>query len=116
MRARVLVVDDDVAVRTLLSVVLDDDSWDVVVAGTVEEALALVHDGGITVVVLDRHLVDADGIELLEDLGQASETGTIPVILISARAEPIPAPSGRVGAAWPRSDPSGPEGRQACRR
>ena len=87
MRARVLVVDDDVAVRTLLSVVLDDDSWDVVVAGTVEEALALVHDGGITVVVLDRHLVDADGIELLEDLGQASETGTIPVILISARAD-----------------------------
>ncbi|WP_108666263.1 EAL domain-containing protein [Euzebya rosea] len=87
IHARVLVVDDDVAVRTLLSVVLADDSWDVVVAGTIEEALAIVHDGGITVVVLDRHLVDADGIELLEDLGRATETGTIPVILISARAD-----------------------------
>ena len=46
MRARVLVVDDDVAVRTLLSVVLADDSWDVVVASTIEEALRIVHDGG----------------------------------------------------------------------
>ena len=64
-KKRVLVVDDDAAVRKLLTRVVELEGYDCVAAGNGEEALALVECGGFDLLVADKNLPGMDGIELV---------------------------------------------------
>lgn len=77
-RIRLLVVDDDEGIRTLLEVTisLDDRFFLVGSAGNGEDALAMLRgltdDARPDVVLLDVTLPDRDGIELVSDVHEAS--------------------------------------------
>jgi len=66
----VLVVDDDASLRLLCRVNLELDGFRVVEAGSVAEAAALLAAGEFDAVLLDLHLGDGDGRDLLASLGE----------------------------------------------
>ena len=66
--ARVLVVDDDKAVRAALRVNLEKAGLDVRLASTAEEGLQLLHDSPVDIVLTDVKMPGASGIELLQEV------------------------------------------------
>jgi len=65
--SRVLVIDDDAAVRQLVSAVLELNGHDVVAAGSADEGLALLDDS-IEVVVSDLVMPGKSGLQVLEQV------------------------------------------------
>ena len=87
MARRVLVVDDEREIRTVLRAYLEAEGHVVLEAGTGAEALrrALATDGSAPdLVLLDIGLPDLDGLEVLRTLRRSSD---VYVILVTARAE-----------------------------
>lgn len=77
----ILVVDDEPAIRRLLSTSLHRADYRVIEAGTAREALASVHIDKPDAVMLDLGLPDRDGLELIPLIKPAG----IAVLVISAR-------------------------------
>ena len=84
MTARVLVVDDEPGIRTLLREYLRADGHEVVEAASGAEALACFAEQPVDLVLLDIGLPDMDGLEVLRTLRRTSE---VYVIMATARAE-----------------------------
>lgn len=82
--ARVLVVDDEHALRRLLRLYLAKESYDVVEADNGLDALSLLRRGGIDVALVDVMLPELDGFEVVRRIRTES---AIPIILITARGE-----------------------------
>jgi len=80
-RRRILVVDDEPAVRESLRMVLKD-RFDVAQAASGTEALAMIDHGPVDVVLLDILMPELDGLEVLEQLKQRSVD--LPVIMLTA--------------------------------
>ena len=73
-RHRLLVVDDEPDLRTLYELTLVREGYDVECAGTVEEAWALLEQGGDAVfhlLITDMRLPDGTGLDLLRRLDEA---------------------------------------------
>jgi len=87
-RARILVVDDDVEIGTLLVRYLGGHGYDVVTATSGAELRAAIDCGvdRIDLLLLDLGLPDEDGLTLLRDF-QGRWNG--PVIVISGRGESV---------------------------
>ncbi|WP_172331356.1 phosphate regulon transcriptional regulator PhoB [Mangrovicoccus sp. HB161399] len=83
----VLVVDDEPSQRDLLSYNLEAGGYRVISAADGEEALMLVAEDHPDLVVLDWMLPSVSGIEVCRQIKSRSETRSLPVIMISARAE-----------------------------
>ncbi|HKU36769.1 MAG TPA: sigma-54 dependent transcriptional regulator [Polyangiales bacterium] len=78
--SKVLLVDDEAAMRFALSEVLDGSGVDVLQAGSVDEALPQVE--GADVVVTDFAMPGKNGLELLDAV--RAQDPTLPVIVITA--------------------------------
>jgi|SRR5919204_4584913 DNA-binding response OmpR family regulator len=81
----VLVVDDDQALRMLCRVNLELEGYRVLEADGVGAAEALWFDEGVDAVLLDVHLGDGDGLELLARM-RAKQAGP-PVALFTGSVE-----------------------------
>ena len=82
--ARILVVEDDPAVRNLVTTALDLRDYHVETADSGDAAIMAAASGNPDLVLLDLGLPDMDGVKVLEKLRSWS---TAPVIVISARTE-----------------------------
>ncbi len=65
----VLVVDDDESLRMLCRINLELDGFRVVEAGSIADARQVLAGGGVDAMLLDLHLGDGDGRDLLSSLG-----------------------------------------------
>jgi DNA-binding response OmpR family regulator len=83
---RILLVDDERAIQTLLSYPLQKDGYDVVCASDGREALARFTDGTFDLVVLDVMMPRVDGLEVCRRLRARS---SVPIIMLTARAEEV---------------------------
>lgn len=84
--ARILVVDDEEPIRTLLAFPLRRDGHDVVTAASGAEALAEFDRVRPDLVLLDVMLPGIDGFEVCRRLRERSP---VPIIMLSARGEEI---------------------------
>ena len=83
-KRRVLVIDDEKAIRETLSEILSDEGYLVTSVGTGEEGLRLLLEENYDLVFLDVWLKDRDGLSILEvSDGRRRE---IPVVMISGHA------------------------------
>jgi two-component system response regulator MprA len=81
---RILVVDDEPAVRESLRRALQLEGYDVELAGDGAEALDLIHGGnGVDAVVLDVSMPRLDGLEACRRLRH--EGNSLPVLMLTAR-------------------------------
>lgn len=83
---RVLLVDDERAIRTILRVNLESDGMAVSEATDGREALERVRAEQPAIVLLDVMMPDVDGWEVAEQLASDPKTRDIPVVFVSARA------------------------------
>jgi two-component system response regulator FlrC len=82
--ARVLIVDDEPAIRLLLDNVLAGMGHTPLVVQDAETALALLHEQAVDLVVTDKNLPNMSGIELLAQI--RSRWPALPVVLITGYA------------------------------
>jgi two-component system, NtrC family, nitrogen regulation response regulator NtrX len=80
--AQILVVDDEVGIRELLSEILADEGHQVQLAESAGEARRLRERGRPDLVLLDIWMPDTDGISLLKEWAASGQL-TMPVIMMS---------------------------------
>ncbi|HEY5799260.1 MAG TPA: response regulator, partial [Burkholderiaceae bacterium] len=83
---RVLVVEDDPTLRENIALLLQADDISITTAGTVEDALAQVAATTFDCMVMDLHLPDGSGYDLLERMAAADGGGFPPVIVYTGKA------------------------------
>ncbi|HIU17499.1 MAG TPA: sigma-54-dependent Fis family transcriptional regulator [Candidatus Avidesulfovibrio excrementigallinarum] len=81
MAAKVLIIDDEEAIRFSLRGILEDEGYEVLEAGSAEEGLTLVDSAAPDLVFLDVWLPGMDGLAAQETLHAAHPE--LPVIIIS---------------------------------
>jgi CheY-like chemotaxis protein len=81
---KVLVVDDEPALRDVLTILFEDEGYDVITARNGAEALAAVASMRPTIVVTDIMMPVMDGIALCHALAADPATATLPVVMFSA--------------------------------
>lgn len=86
MARNVLIVDDDPAIRKVLSTTLELEGYDIQVAVDGEEALVRVGELVPDLMILDVMMPKLNGFDLLERLRAEEPTSNIPVILLTARS------------------------------
>jgi two-component system, NtrC family, nitrogen regulation response regulator NtrX len=84
----VLVVDDEPNIRKTLSMVLEGVGYQVLLAGSAEDALTMLANPAqpVDLVILDIKLPAMSGLEALQRLRQEHRTNDLPVIVISGHA------------------------------
>ena len=86
---KVLLVEDEPAQREVLKYNLQSEGFDVVAAADGDEAILLVEEETPDIIVLDWMLPGISGIEICRRIKSKSHTRSIPVIMLSARAEEV---------------------------
>ncbi|MCR9140669.1 MAG: response regulator [bacterium] len=86
---RILLVDDDPAIRDLVSRRLEESGFDCVTARDGNEALNLVQKRPFDLVLLDVMLPDINGLTILRNLREAEATANLPILMISANDESV---------------------------
>ncbi|MBN1429822.1 MAG: response regulator [Anaerolineae bacterium] len=87
-QGRVLVIDDEPSMQTLVGMLLDRVGIPVTSIGTAIDGLRLLETEDFDLLILDLMLPDIDGLELLEKLRQDSRFDKLSVLILSARSDP----------------------------
>jgi two-component system nitrogen regulation response regulator NtrX len=80
-KSRILVIDDEAAIRDSLKMTLEYEGYEFVGAATGQEGLALAEREGPDLVLLDVKMPGMDGLEVLDRLRAMNES--LPVVVIS---------------------------------
>src|SRR5256886_14471699 len=87
MNARILVVEDEEALTTLLRYNLDAEGYEVETVGRGDDADTRLKERVPDLIVLDWMLPGLSGIELCRRLRARPETRQLPIIMLTARGE-----------------------------
>jgi len=83
IREKILVVEDEKSISTLISTILNNNGFEVMKARTGSEALSMISSHCPDLIVLDLGLPDMDGLDILRQIRSWS---TLPVVVVSARS------------------------------
>jgi len=86
-RIRILAIEDDPAVSRLLRHSLAREDYDLQIAGSGEEGLALAEALVPALVLLDLGLPGIDGLEVCRRLRAETSTRSVPIIILSGKGE-----------------------------
>ncbi len=85
---RILIIDDDLGIRQIVQISLEAiANWGVLPAPSGLEGLALAQQEQPDAILLDLMMPEMDGIATLEKLKANPATQSIPVILMTAKAQ-----------------------------
>lgn len=87
MKPRILIVEDEAPVVTLLRYNLEREGFEVEAAADGEEALVSVDENPPDLILLDWMLPEVSGIEIARRLRRQAKTKNIPIIMLTARTE-----------------------------
>jgi two-component system, OmpR family, phosphate regulon response regulator PhoB len=86
-QTKILVIEDEESLATLLEYNLEREGFEVLVASDGEEGLLRVEEESPDIVILDWMLPKVTGIEVCRRLRSRASTKNIPVIMLTARSE-----------------------------
>ena len=84
---RVLVVDDDATIRTVFATALQMEGLEPIVAADGPTALEIVARDAVDAVLLDSRMPAMDGLDVVREIRSHPQTRTLPIILVTGRAE-----------------------------
>ena len=82
--ARILVLDDDPDIGTMIKMMLEYKGYRVIVSDRADLAQQALNTGGVDLIIMDMLLSGVNGTDLCIDLKKNPSTSHIPVIMISA--------------------------------
>lgn len=85
-RARLLVVDDALTVRELQRSILERGGYEVVTASDGVEAMAILAEGTVDLVLTDVEMPRMDGFALTEAIRAHPARGNVPVLILTSRS------------------------------
>jgi two-component system phosphate regulon response regulator PhoB len=88
MLANVLLVEDEKSIVTLIKYNLEKEGFKVFCAETGEDALKIIKEKTLDVVILDWMLPDVSGIEVCRQIKKDKKLKNIPVLILTAKGEP----------------------------
>lgn len=84
---RILVVDDEVAIRDMLTMSLEAGGFEVLQAESAMEAHGIIVDQNLDLVLLDWMMPGTTGLELLRRLKRNELTENLPVVMLTAKTD-----------------------------
>src|SRR5215212_7263352 len=84
MKSRILVIDDEAAIRDSLRMILEYEGYEFLGAASGQDGLAMVERENPDLVFLDIKMPGMDGLEVLQRIKATNET--VPVVMISGHA------------------------------
>ena len=87
MAAKILIIEDEIAVREMLTFTLKNSGFETFEAGNSEEALNIVLKNNINLILLDWMLPGKAGIDIARSLRSSIETKELPIIMLTAKSE-----------------------------
>ncbi len=87
MARKILVVDDEVNIRELISYNLGQEGYEVLKASEGREAEQIVAEKEVDLIILDLMLPEIDGLTLCRRLKSSKRFQQIPIIMLTARNE-----------------------------
>jgi two-component system, NtrC family, sensor kinase len=85
--SRILIVDDSLTVRMDLAEAFETGGMQPMPCASVGAARQALDTDDVDAIILDVHLPDGDGVDLLRDLRTDPRHGTTPVLMLSSEAE-----------------------------
>ncbi len=86
---RVLVIDDDSSILKLIGVLLEREGLEAIFAETAREAATILREDPLPdIVLLDVMLPEISGIDFLRQMREKDRFQALPVIILSALADP----------------------------
>ena len=95
MKTEILIVEDEVAIVTLLRYNLEKEGFQVISTGDGEEAVNLVKEHRPDIIVLDWMLPGDPGTTLLQRWRQDPRTKGLPVIMLTAKSQQVDIQKGK---------------------
>ena len=86
MAQRILVVEDEPAIADNITYALETEGFEVMWRLTAEEAMRVLEENAISLIVLDVGLPDQNGFELCK---QIRKTSAVPIIFLTARTSEV---------------------------
>ena len=86
MAYKVLIIEDEPAIADSIKYALKTEGFDVGWCSTGREALDILREGGIHLIILDVGLPDMNGFDLCKEVRRSSQ---IPVIFLTARSDEV---------------------------
>jgi two-component system cell cycle response regulator DivK len=83
-----LAVEDEPRNSALLEAILGRAGYRLHVAGGVTDAREFLEEETPALVLLDRHLPDGDGLDLIPEIRGSARLGDVPILLVSASVLP----------------------------
>jgi DNA-binding response OmpR family regulator len=99
IRKRVLLADDDPALRRLIGTTLGTDDFELLQAVDGEEALRIAREQRPRLVLLDVNMPKVDGFEVCRQLKAEPDTAAIKVVMLTARGTDVDRARGREAGA-----------------
>ena len=89
MSARLLLIDDDLRLTTMVGDYLRRSGYDIDVAGSLGAGRERLRQASYDALLLDLMLPDGDGLELTRELRADAKTRRLPLLMLTARGEPM---------------------------
>ncbi len=84
---KILIIEDDSFLQDLEAVKLKKEKYEVITASTGEEAVNMISEPNIDIILLDLILPNYDGFEILKKIREIDNLKEIPVIVFSNLSE-----------------------------
>lgn len=89
MAKKVLIVDDDPVIRSLLKTILEVESFNVIVAEHGKKGCEILEGAEkFDLVILDRQMPEMSGMDLLNRMKLKAETSSVPTIMLTGDSQP----------------------------
>lgn len=84
MSTRILVVEDDAAIASMIDLVLRTNDYETVLCGRGDQAVAAFHDSNPDLILLDIMLPGRNGFEVAKEIRTESD---VPIVMLTAKTE-----------------------------
>lgn len=96
---KIMTVDDAATIRKLVTMTLTDAGYEVLQASDGEEALAMLQQKQIDIVITDINMPKMNGIELVRQLRALPNYRRTPILLLTTESDPAKKQEGKAAGA-----------------